>query len=250
MKIMRKLSPRSESGRLLKKILNRGAFIVKNHYVKVKSIKHITHDVLQIEVDKPKDFAFKPGQATEISINKLDWTDEKRPFTFTSLPDQNYLQFVIKTYPAHKGVTNELLQLKKGDELILHDVFGTITYHGEGIFIAGGAGVTPFIAILRDLQSRHEIGNNKLIFANKTRADIILKDEFEEILGTNFINTLSNENAKGYLHGRISEELLKGNITDLNKRVYICGPDPMMDALGKILANLGVDKKLIVKEVF
>jgi ferredoxin-NADP reductase len=117
---------------------------MKQHFVKIKSIQHITHDVLQIDTEKPQQFNFTPGQATEISINKEGWQNEKRPFTFTSLPHNDYLQFTIKTYPSHKGVTNELLQLKKNDELILHDVFGAIAYKREGLFIAGGAGVTPY----------------------------------------------------------------------------------------------------------
>ena len=146
---------------------------MKNITVKIISIGHITHDVLQIFTEKPKELSFTPGQAAEISINKDGWQDEKRPFTFTSLPNDDYLQFTIKTYPAHKGVTNELLQLKKNDELILHDVFGAIAYKNEGIFIAGGAGVTPFISIFRYLRSKNEIGDNKLIFANKTKDDLI-----------------------------------------------------------------------------
>jgi predicted ferric reductase len=44
-------------------------------------------------------------------------------------------------------------KLKHGDELIIRDVWGAIEYKGEGVFIAGGAGVTPFIAILRQLQA-------------------------------------------------------------------------------------------------
>ncbi len=120
---------------------------MKNITIKIISIGHITHDVLQIFTEKPQELSFTPGQATEISINKEGWQNEKRPFTFTSLPNDDYLQFTIKTYPAHKGVTNELLQLKKNDELILHDVFGAIAYKNEGVFIAGGAGVTPFISI-------------------------------------------------------------------------------------------------------
>ena len=223
---------------------------MKNHHVKVKSIRNVTHDVLQINVEKPEHFEFIPGQATEISINKNGWKNEKRPFTFTSLPHEDYLQFVIKTYPSHKGVTNELLKLKKDDELILHDIFGTITYKGEGLFIAGGAGVTPFIAILKCLWSRNEIGENKLIFANKTRADIILESEFEKILGSNFINILSDEDAKGYYQGFITEEFLKENIIDFDKSIYICGPPPMMEALEKFLSNLQIDEKLIVKEEF
>ncbi|MFA6569281.1 MAG: hypothetical protein WCS96_13800 [Victivallales bacterium] len=223
---------------------------MKKHHVIIQSIRHVTHDVLQIDVEKPRQFHFIPGQATEISIEKEGWKNEKRPFTFTSLPQEDYLQFTIKTYPSHKGVTNELLHLKKNDKLILHDVFGAIAYKKEGLFIAGGAGVTPFIAILRYLQSKNKIGGNKLIFANKTEGDIILKTEFKKILGGNFINILSDEEVKGYSHGYVTEKFLKANITETCKNIYVCGPPPMMDAIEKFLSNLHVDAKSIVKEVF
>ena len=134
--------------------------------------------------------------------------------------------------------------------LILHDVFGAITYKGEGVFIAGGAGVTPFICIFRYLQSKNETGNNKLIFANKTKGDIILAPEFKKLLGRNFINILSDEKANGYAHGQITESFLKAHISDSAKNVYICGPPPMMDAIEKQLAGLKIDEKLIIKEVF
>lgn len=216
--------------------------------VKIKSIKHVTHDVLQIITEKPRQLDFTPGQAVEISLNKKGWENEKRPFTFTSLPDNPYLEFTIKTYPSHKGVTNELLSLKKNDEFILNDVFGAITYRGEGVFIAGGAGVTPFICILRDLQSKNKTGNNKLIFANKTTGDIILAAEFKELLGKNFINILSDELVAGYAHGLITESFLKAHITEATKNVYICGPPPMLDAVEKQLASLGIGKNAIIKE--
>lgn len=221
---------------------------MEKHLVKIKSIKHITPDVLQIVTEKPDNYTFTPGQATEIAINETGWKDKKRPFTFTSLPVDDFLQFTIKTYPSHKGVTNKLLQLEEGDELILHEVFGAIAYQGEGLFIAGGAGVTPFISIFRYLQLKNEIGGNKLIFANKTEDDIILAIEFEEMLGENFINILSEERTDGYAYGQIDEEFLKANIADFNQQFYVCGPPPMMDAIQKQLANLGVAKKAITTE--
>lgn len=220
------------------------------HIVKINSIKYITHDVLLIVTEKPQKHSFTPGQATEVSINKSGWKDKKRPFTFTSLPDSDFLEFTIKTYPPHKGVTNEILKLKINDELILHDVFGAIVYKGEGIFIAGGAGITPFICIFRYLQSKRELGNNKLIFANKTKDDIILEDEFKKILGKNFINILSDEKAVGYAHGQITESYLKAHMSNSTKNIYICGPPPMMDAIEKQLVNLKIDKKQIIKEAF
>lgn len=220
------------------------------HIVKIKSINKVTPDVLQILTEKPPSYTFIPGQATDISINNSDWKDEKRPFTFTCLPENNYIEFIIKTYPSHQGVTNQLLQLNKDDELILHDVFGDISYKGEGVFIAGGAGVTPFISIFRYLQSKNEVANNKLIFANKTKADIILEEEFKSLLGKNFINILSDENIDGYANGHITEDFLEANIGDFNKNFYVCGPPPMMDAIEKMLANLHVNERLIIKEAF
>ena len=223
---------------------------MEQYAVKIRSIDKVTHDVLQIVTEKPPGFDFTPGQATEVSINKEGWQKEKRPFTFTCLPENNYLQFTIKTYPSRKGVTNELLQLKINDELLLHDVFGAIAYKGEGVFIAGGAGVTPFISIFRYLQSKNKIGNNKLIFANKTKADIILEQEFQALLGKNFVNILADEKVEGYAEGHITEDFLKNHMPGTGQYVYLCGPPPMMDAVEGFLNNLHMPGNLIVKEAF
>jgi ferredoxin-NADP reductase len=223
---------------------------MEQHLVHIRSIAKLTHDVLCVVTEKPPAYRFLPGQATDVSVNKPGWKDEKRPFTFTCLPDQDYLEFTIKTYPSHNGVTNQLLQLEKGDTLILYEPFGDIAYKGEGLFIAGGAGVTPFISILRQLRKTNEVANNKLVFANKTREDIILKEEFNQLLGENFINILSDEAVEGYANGFITEDFLSQHIDHLKKYIYVCGPPPMMDAVEKILANLQVDTKNIIKEAF
>jgi len=218
--------------------------------VRILSIGHITRDVVQVWTDKPEGLTFRPGQAVDISISKEGWENRKRSFTFTSLPDDEYLQFIIKTYPSHGKVTNELLNLKRNDELILWNIFGTIQYRGEGYFIAGGAGITPFVSIIRDLHSRDALGDNKVIFANKTSDDIILKYEFEHLLGKNFINILSDEETGDYAHGFISESFLREHVTDFNKQFYLCGPYPMMKAVEQILEGFNVDEKRIIKERF
>lgn len=222
---------------------------MESHIVKIKSIDKITPDVVKIVLEKPAKYIFTPGQATEIAINKPEWTEEKRPFTFTSLPEENDLEFTIKTYPSHKGVTNELLNLKPGDELILHDVWGAIAYKGEGVFIAGGAGITPFLSIFRHLHTLNKIAGNKLIFANKTKADIIHEQELKDLLGNSFINILSDEAITGYEHGMITQDFLKENIGSVDKIFYVCGPPPMMDAIQGYLTNLGVGENAVVVEI-
>jgi len=218
--------------------------------VKIKSIQRINYNVLQIVTEKPSDFNFEPGQATEISINRNGWKAEKRPFTFTSLPEDDFLEFTIKIYPLHRNVTNEMDELVVNDELILHEVFGEIAYKGEGLFIAGGAGVTPFICIFKYLQSKNKIGNNKLILSNNTKADIIHEQEFKGLLNDNFINILTHENLEGYSHGLITEEFLRQHLTDTGNFVYLCGPPPMMEAVEKQLTNLDIGEKMIIKEAF
>ncbi len=216
--------------------------------VKIISKKYVTHNVNSYRVERPVDYTYKPGQATELSLNKSGWQDEKRPFTFTSLQNDPFLEFTIKSYFDHDGVTNELSKLNAGDELIISDVWGAIEFKGPGCFIAGGAGVTPFIAILRYLHSANKINGNKLIFSNKTKSDIILEEEFKNLLGKNFINILSEEKTDEFSYGNISEDFLKANLTDFDKYFYVCGPPPMIDAIEKQLDNLNVKKDLIVKE--
>jgi predicted ferric reductase len=73
-----------------------------NHILSVESVKNLTHDVLEITTNKPKNFTFLPGEAANIAINKSGWLKEERPFTFTNLPENNSLEFTIKLYPRMK----------------------------------------------------------------------------------------------------------------------------------------------------
>jgi ferredoxin-NADP reductase len=218
--------------------------------VKIISTENVTHNVKSLKLEKPEGFSFIPGQAADVSINKPDIVNEKRPFTFTALNSWDHLELTIKIYNDHNGVTKRIGELIAGDELIISEPWGAIRYKSEGTFIAGGAGITPFIAIFRDLKYKNEVGNNKLIFANNTKDDIIRKNEFEKILGRNFINILSHEKIDRYSYGYITEDFLKTNVDNFNNMFYLCGPPPMMDIVETYLGNLGIKSELIVKEDF
>ncbi len=216
--------------------------------VKILEIEPVTHDVDRYVMDKPKGYEFSPGQATEVSINKPDWADKKRPFTFTSLPGWDRLEFTIKHYTDHDGVTNALRQLQAGDEFLIDEPWGTIEYKGPGTFIAGGAGVTPFIAILRSLEAQGKIAGHRLIFANKTEADIIHRAEFDAMAGLETVYVLSDEEKDGFEHGYVDKALLQRHIDDLSQHIYLCGPRPMQKAVKSDLNDLGADPDALVFE--
>jgi len=221
---------------------------MEEHVVKILDILMITHNVKRFRIEKPEGYSFIPGQATEVSVNIPDFRDEKRPFTFTCLNSADYLEFTIKIYPERKGVTNELGKLSTGSELIIRDVWGAISYRGAGVFIAGGAGLTPFLSILRDLHVKNRVTGNMLIFANKTRGDIILENELICMLGGAFISILSDEKAEGYSHGHINEDFLKATIPQGTENYYLCGPPPMMDSVLTQMKHLGIDESSIIME--
>lgn len=218
------------------------------HILKILDIQRITHDVKQFKVEKPKDYFFIPGQATEVAINKDKWKSEFRPFTFTSLPEKSHLEFVIKSYADHKGVTDQLDKLEVGDELILNDAWGAIQYKGKGVFIAGGAGITPFIGIFRSLEEKGELTGNTLIFANKTAEDVILESYFRKSLGRDFISILEKEQAGGHQNGMIDKDFIKSHVNDFSQQFYVCGPDKMVKDISKILEDLGAKPEGITFE--
>ena len=216
--------------------------------VRILDIQQVTHNVKCFKLEKPAGYHFLPGQATDVSINIPGMEEEVRPFTFTALVSEPYLEFTIKGYYDHKGVTNKLHQLKVGDELILADAWGAIEYKGPGYFIAGGAGITPFIAILRDLHQENKLAGNQLFFSNKTAADIIYEQELIDMLGDQAVFILSVENKEGYLSGHLDEAFIKENMTDLNKEFYVCGPDQMVTDINGHLEKLGVKADALVFE--
>ncbi|HLF50834.1 FAD-binding oxidoreductase [Flavobacterium sp.] len=223
--------------------------LMNSHIVKVLQAVYITHDVKRFRVEKPIGFDFVPGQATEVSINLPLWTNQLRPFTFTCLRQQDYLEFMIKIYRDHEGVTNMLGKTNAGAELILHDVFGAIQYKGPGVFIAGGAGITPFISIFRDLYHKNQIEGNSLIYSNKTSEDVIMQDELQKMLKDRFIKLFTRENVLGFRGKRIDRSFLIDNISDFGQHFYVCGPTEFVKSITKDLMDLGAALDVIVIEM-
>lgn len=216
--------------------------------VKLLAKKPVTHNVNSYTVEKPEGFTYTPGQATDFSILTNEWVTEKRPFTFTSLPSADTLEFTIKSYTDHDGVTNALTKVQPGDSFEISDAWGAIEYKGKGVFLAGGAGITPFLAIFRDLYTKGQLGNNQLFFSNRTTADIILQEELAQMLGDHFFNLISGANAEGYYHGRIDKDFLQKHITDFDQPFYVCGPDAFTEAILNALEELGAKADALVFE--
>lgn len=226
----------------------------KFYRIKIVDIEQLTHDVKRFKTSKPNGYTFTPGQATEIAINKEGYKDKFRPFTFTSLTIDDYLEFTIKAYPTdkypkHTGVTEEIHNLEDGDELIIKGPVGTIQYKGDGVFIAGGAGITPFIAIFKELKEKGKLDGNTLIFSNKEQRDVIIENELKEMFDNeNLVLSLTRDEVEGYEHGRIDKQMLEDHIEDFDQYFYICGPSNFEENISSSLKALGAEEERIIVE--
>ena len=220
----------------------------KQHKISLLMSEFVTHDVKRFIVTRPDGFMFKAGQGVELTIAQPDWQEEGRPFTPIGLVDDRVLEFTIKSYTEHEGVTQMLHTLSPGAELHMSEPFGTISYQGPGVFIAGGAGITPFLAILREQARAGDAAGCSLIFSNKTPADVICEKELKHYLGQRCTLVCTDEQAAGYEHHRIDKAMLEEKIDDFNQPFYVCGPPGFMDAVNSALEELGTDPQNLVFE--
>lgn len=219
-----------------------------SHRLILDRIEPVTHDTHHLVFPRPEGYTFEPGQATELTLDRDGWRDEGRPFTFVSQPEDETLEFIIKSYPDHDGVTARVAELQPGDAVHVVEPFGAIQDHGPGVFIAGGAGVTPFISILRRRARKDALQGCMLIFSNKREKDIILRQEWEGMHDLATIFTVTDEWTDGLPHDFVDRDFLEEAVKDFDQRFYVCGPPKMIDDVTYALRELGAEPDALTLE--
>ncbi len=210
--------------------------------LKILKIEQCADRVKTFSLEKPNNLKFLPGHCCMLSLPKEKLEKESRPFTFTSIPSDTYLEFTIKSYPG--GITELIHSLKVGDSLVLADIFSSHRYTKPGVFIAAGTGITPFLSIFRQLKKDNSNDKNLLIYTNNTQKDIIRENELKSLLNNNCIFKLTKENKPGYLSERIDKSFLLKHITNFNQQFYVCGPEQFEKEIKSIIKEIKEEKGL------
>lgn len=219
-----------------------------SHEATLLMTEFVTHDVQRLLLTRPEGLDWQPGQGVELFIDNDEWRDEGRPFTPTSLPNDQLLEFTTKRYPNGDGMTVALHALKPGAGLKLSDAFGSITYQGPGTFIAAGTGVTPFLGILRRLAADDALDGHKLLLTNKGERDVICEKELKHYLGDHCVLTFTREHQPDHQGQHIDAGFLKSHLSTLDGRFYVCGPDAFVESINDQLKTLGVQPEQLVYE--
>jgi ferredoxin-NADP reductase len=158
------------------------------------------------------------------------------------------VELVVKIYPEHEGVTQRMSTMRKGERLLLKEVFGTISYKGPGTFFAAGAGITPFLSIFRDLKKNKMIKGNTLVYSNRTSLDVIMDDELAKLLGKRYFKLYTRERVIGFRERRIDRDMLIALVQDFDQHFYLCGPQKFVSDLERMLLELGAGSESLVFE--
>jgi cytochrome-b5 reductase len=187
----------------------------------------------------------------------VDGKTVKRPYTPSSVPGTTgYFDLTVKRYES--GVISKYLHDREVGDTVLMSGPNTGGHWVDGMakkvgLVAGGTGITPMISIIRWILAQSLGVELFLVFANKTEADIIFREEWESNVrehATFHCYHVLEQPPAGWSQGtgRITEEVLRKHLPPPGPDtvIFLCGPSSMVDALETTLKGVGYSEKSIV----
>jgi ferredoxin-NADP reductase len=228
-----------------------------NFDTEVMDIITRTHNVKSFRFSRPSSFDYKAGQFMFVTIQS-EGDQMRKHFTISSSPTEKDFIELTKKLTGHP-FSNALDALKAGDKVAVDAPYGRFHFEGERErvgMLSGGIGITPLRSMCRFCTDKQLDSKITLLYGNRTEDDIVFKAEFREMQKQNpnlrVVHTLSTppEDWPGYT-GRIDANLITKELPDYENRVfYTCGPPAMVDAMERLLQELGLPKEQIHKENF
>lgn len=224
---------------------------------KVADIIPRTYNVKSFRFPRANSLNYKAGQYMFVTL-RVGGQETRKPFSISSSPtEKDYIEFTKKLtgHPFSKGLET----LKVGDAVTIDAPFGNFTFEGEheriGL-LSGGVGITPLRSICKFCTEMKLNTKVTLLYGNRTEADIVFRQEFEQMQRQNnnfkIVFTLAEPDAKWEGHTcNINAEMIKKEIPEYPETVfYVCGPPAMVQAMENLLKALEVPAKNVRKENF
>ena len=264
----------AEGKRLLCSSYARGDSAVRLHYpagliygaaqrtlqATVAALQWPSPTVAKLTLELPADsgFTFQSGQYVRLKVPGVaEWRSYSMASTARELPQMDFLVRILSG-----GLFSEHLRsgCYPGDEVIIHGPMGAFILHSgraPQIFIAGGTGLAPIMAMLDEIRYRPGPRPQMLLsFGCASEEQFLYRDEVElrqwwmpELRVILSADHVVNANS-GLLRGTPVAALDQERIIDPETAAYLCGPPPMIEAARRRLIEIGVAPNRIYSEQF
>ncbi|MFJ7748817.1 2Fe-2S iron-sulfur cluster-binding protein [Arthrobacter sp. NPDC097144] len=209
--------------------------------------------VLEPEGGDHTPFSYKPGQFLTIRIPSERDGGAARCYSLCSTPvHDEKLKVTVKRTREGYGSNWLCDNAVEGNLLEVLRPAGTFTPRSltdDFLLFAGGSGITPVMSILKSALAAGT-GLVTLIYANQDEASVIFREELNA-LGKAHPGRLTVIHWLGTVQG-LPDEAALGALSApyLNREVFICGPGPFMECVGRALDALGMPSGQIHIERF
>jgi len=239
----------------------RSGLPIQQGVAEVVSKDAVTHDMrhLVLRLIEPGEIKYFPGQYMDITIPD---TGAVRSFSManTSSRESGLLEFIIKIYPDGQFSKFLAEKLAEGDRLDLSGPFGVFTLReGENdlVFVGGGAGLAPILALLRTMAERGIQRKATFFYGARTKQDLCFEAELRELEqklpNFRYVPALSEPADGEDWDGEtgLITDVVRRHASDLTgAHAYVCGPPPMVEAALPLMSQLGVEEKRIYYDKF
>lgn len=236
----------------------------------VAGVERIADKVWDIRLTPPgggEAFDHLPGQFHFMTFHRREGLpEEEHHFTISSSPaDRSSISSTIKELG---DFTSTIGETRPGDTATVHGPFGRFSYllHPSGkdlVFIAGGIGVTPLMAMIRHMRDTGSQLPVLLIYSNRDPASIAFREELDSIAreGSPKLRVVhvlkdpgeemqveAGATEKGRLDPEMLERLCEGRF--VGRSFYVCGPPGLLEMALRALRGRGVPDRSIHAEIF
>ncbi len=229
------------------------------HEAKVLENKAWTPALFTLRVEAPA-LSFAAGQFVRIALD-MDGERIARPFSFVNPPQDPVLEF-YGVEVAEGPLSPRLARLKPGDTLFVADnpsgflVLRELPDAPALWLVSTGAGIAPFLSILRTEACWQRFGRVVLVHGVRHAAELAYRELIERVRlerGGRFayMPFVSRENVEGTLHGRIPAALRDGRLEAAagpafamvpDSQFMLCGNPQMLREMSSLLMERGFRK--------
>lgn len=212
--------------------------------------EHLADNVWAFRFKPGEPLVWVPGQFVRVELphDNPDKEGTKRWFTDSAAPYDGILQITTRVTNSTFKQALSKLELGSTELQLIEKPEGDFVWQDSSmplIFVAGGIGVTPFHSILRQRAHDKQPIPVTLIYGGRT-SDLPFKAEFDEIM---------KDNPDLKVHYVIGQPLTADSLMGIDPMlheslVYVSGPEPMVEALGKDLLAKGLPKEQLKQDFF
>ncbi|TCO80720.1 ring-1,2-phenylacetyl-CoA epoxidase subunit PaaE [Plasticicumulans lactativorans] len=242
----------------------------KFHSLPVATVKRETRDAIAVTFAVPDDlrekFHYTQGQHLTLRTT-VDGEEIRRSYSICSAVQDDTLRIAIKRIPGGRFSNWAAEHIVPGARLEVMPPSGHFqlplspehAYHY--VAFAAGSGITPILSIIKTTLIAEPQSRFTLFYGNRASSSVIFKEELEDLKDVyldrfNLVFILSREQQDiDLFNGRIdrvkTEELLRHWVDPADiDGAFICGPHAMMDGVYSALADAGVPRERIKRELF